>query len=513
VSILDHLPTLERALIAAKFPAMTEWFRQTLTDFYGTSRKQLVLRVGRRGGKSSTLCRVAVLEALYGQHVIPPGDVGVVAIISVSRDEASQRLRTIRAVLDALKVKYRPTDSGGIELVHRPIAFKVYSASIAGVSGFTCVCAIADEVAKWRDADTGANPASEVLASLRPTLAGQQHARIFLSSSPLGSTDAHATAFDVGDTDFQLVAYAPTWVARPTLTEAETHNLEPDPRRWSREYLAVPQAGALGCFVPEEIERAFAPRPPIRSMGKQALVIDASSGRKDRFTFGIFGFEQTEPTILRFSAISGIEPAEARAIGALGIARKIALLGRQLGIATAHGDQRESFALAAAFGTFGVKFVEHVWTAQSKPEAVSDVRRWFREDRIHLPVHEAMRRELYNFEERITADGSFTFGARGSGHDDYVSLLITAAMVARVGTERADAARSFRRRADEFGDIIRRAESVTPTAIEALRQEDLIKARERRQKPEYERRVEYERERANERWTAHLARGDKDPTR
>ena len=67
----------------------------------------------------------------------------MVAFLSTTRDEASQRLRTIRAILDALGVKYRPVD-GGVELADRPIVFKVYTASIAGVSGFTCICAVCD---------------------------------------------------------------------------------------------------------------------------------------------------------------------------------------------------------------------------------------------------------------------------------------------------------------------------------------------------------------------------------
>jgi hypothetical protein len=443
---------LDAALVAKGFPATSAWWREQVRRYFETDRRQLVLRVGRRGGKSSTLCRVAIVEGLYGGHVIPPGDVGVVAFISVSRDEAAQRLRTIKAILDAIGVKYRPID-GGVELAHRAIALKTFAATLAGVSGFTCICAICDEVAKWADAETGANPATEVLASLRPTLAGQTNARIFLSSSPLGSTDAHATAFDQGDTDFQLVAYAPTWIARPSLTEAETHTLEPDARRWNREYAAIPQLGALGCFDAEEVARAFRERPRLAAMGVLALVIDASSGRKDRFTFGCFGFEQTNPTVLRFTAISGIEPTEARSIGAAGIAQKIAVLGRHLGISTVHGDQRESFALSSSFAAVGMCFVEHTWTSASKPEAVEDVRRWFREDRIHLPKHETMRRELLNFEEKINASGAFTFGARGSGHDDYVSLLITAAMVAREGTIAQRRQASFNRRADDFDQV------------------------------------------------------------
>ena len=182
--VLIRLDALDAALAARGFPRMSPWWRATLERFYATDRRQLVVRVGRRGGKSSTLSRIAVLEALYGDHRVPPGDVGVVAFVSVSRDEASQRLRTIRAILDALGVEYRPTD-GGVELINRRISFKVFAASMSGVVGFTCIAAFADEVARWRDADTGANPAREVLSSLRPTMATQPNARIFLSSSPL----------------------------------------------------------------------------------------------------------------------------------------------------------------------------------------------------------------------------------------------------------------------------------------------------------------------------------------
>lgn len=161
--------------------------------------------------------------------MLPPGDRGVVPIVSTSRDEAAQRLRLVRAILGALQVAFRE-DSDAIELLDsrgRPVAFKVYTASIAGVSGFTSVGALCDEAAKWRDAATGANPAREVLATLRPTLAGQPSARLFLISSPLGLQDAHATAFDLGDTDFQLTEHSTTWEANPTITEAETHALEP----------------------------------------------------------------------------------------------------------------------------------------------------------------------------------------------------------------------------------------------------------------------------------------------
>jgi hypothetical protein len=241
---LTRLFALDDALAPHGFPRLSPWWRATLTEFYESRRRQLVLRCGRRGGKSSSLVRVAVCEAIYGEHVITPGDVGIVGIVSVSRDEAAQRLRLAKAILDVLGVRHKPIE-GGIELEHRPIAFKVYAATVAGVVGGTWVSGICDEVARWKDADTGANPATLVLASLRPTMATQPNAKLFLSSSPLGTEDAHADAFKVGDTAWQQVALAPTWIANPTISEDDTHALERDDEVWRREYAAQPIAGSV----------------------------------------------------------------------------------------------------------------------------------------------------------------------------------------------------------------------------------------------------------------------------
>ena len=174
--IAGKLRELDSTLAAKRFPRISPWWMSTLERFYSARQRVLVLRVGRRGGKSSTLCRVAVCEALWGGHDVPAGDIGIVAIISVKREEAEKRLLTVKALLDAIGVSYEPFPSG-IRLKGRDIAFQVFTASIAGVSGFTCICAICDEVSKWRDTDTGANPATEVLRSLRPTLSTMPHAR------------------------------------------------------------------------------------------------------------------------------------------------------------------------------------------------------------------------------------------------------------------------------------------------------------------------------------------------
>jgi hypothetical protein len=187
----------------------------------------------------------------------------------------------------------------------------------------------------------------------------------------------------------------------------------------------------LGAFDPDDIERAFAPRA-LRDAaeGSRILVTDVSSGRKDSWTWGFCQWLTPEaaPPILRFEGVDGLHGAFWKSENGADVVARLAALAKGRGTYSVHGDQREEFMVRGEFAKQGMGFFPHPWTATSKPAAVETVRRWFREGTLWLPPHERLRRELHAFEERITPAGAFTFGARGSGHDDYVALLITAAM-------------------------------------------------------------------------------------
>lgn len=431
MSLYESFVGLDQALVAAGFPPTSAWWLATLERFLGSSRRQLVLRVGRRGGKSSTLCRLAVVLALAGDHQIPPGDVGVVAFISTTRDEAGQRLRTIEAILRALRVPFRRSGDA-IELTDRPVTFKVFVASIAGVVGFTAIAAICDEVARWRDSDSGANPAGEVLASLRPTMATQRQAPLILSSSPLGPNDAHAKAYDEGETRRQMVAYAPSWVANPTLTEAETREDEPDARIWTREYLAVPQASKLAAFDVAAIDRSMLDRKPDET-GEPILVLDPSSGRRDAWVGAVVRSARDERgPFVWIEHIDAIEGSFWTQTTGDQVVERFVTLCRDRGITSVHADQREQLMLQAAFERAGLTYHVHTWTQASKVTAVETVRRWFRDRTIAITAHPKMRAELVAFEERVTASGSLSFDGRRSS-DDYVAVLVTGAMADAAG--------------------------------------------------------------------------------
>jgi hypothetical protein len=458
--ILTKIAPLEKKLTKAGFPAMSPWWIETFTQFFNSSCRQWVGRVGRRGGKSSSLCRIASLIALEGDWKVPPGDTAVIAFISANRDEAAQRLRTISAILDALSVPYtRKKDDIELHVQGRPVVFRTFAASVAGVSGFTAVAVFCDEVSKWRDNDSGSNPAGEVLASVRPTLATQPTGRIFLSSSPFGTLDAHAEAFDLGDSAFQQVAWAPTWVANPTVSEEQTHGFESDVRVHSREYGALAQGSVLSAFDPDAIERAFAPRAAGFTKAKRVMIIDPSSGRKDTWSYAIVGwnlddagrymrhgdgtprmapwgtpFENPDwkPTApyLSFDLVDGQEGAFWQHVSGDEIVDKLAALAKRHGVTHCHGDQREALLLESGFRKRGVTYHSHDWTSASKPVAVETVRRWLADGRIALPSHEKLRKELLAFSEKVTPSGQLSFSGK---KDDYVALLVTAAIVEAKG--------------------------------------------------------------------------------
>ncbi|MBK8994633.1 MAG: hypothetical protein IPM35_02630 [Myxococcales bacterium] len=429
MSTFAHYASLDAALVRAGFPPTSPWWLDQLERFYAhpTSRR-FVGRVGRGGAKSTVAVRFALCELLFGDWHIPPGERHWAVFVSVRQDEAAARLRQAEAMCRALRVRASLTGDE-LRLEDRPLGMRALSATVASVSGPRAVCKVGDELAKWRNADGSANPAGEVTASLRAMSVTHPEAREFLISSPLGQDDFHAALMAAGDSPDQVTAEAPTWVANPSVSEQQTRELEPDERIWRREYAAIPQAAQSAAFDPDAIERAFEP-VELTETWQPVLVIDASSGRKDAWTWAAVRWaRQDDRRFLRFELVDGIEGRFwSQVSGADIVERLVTQVCRPRGIRTVHADQRESLMLRSAFADHGIAFREHAWTASSKPAAVELVRRWLAEETLVLPEHDKLRRELLAFEERITPSGSFTFGARGSGHDDYVALLITAAM-------------------------------------------------------------------------------------
>lgn len=321
-------------------PPMSAWWRWAVERFWQSAKDIFKGRVGRRGGKSSTLVRVAVTEALFRKRDLPPGEVGVWPYLSHSKNEAAQRLNQIEGTLRALGFsgdgkrdalehhqwcRYTKDSVERIQILDtqgHTIEFWVVAATVAAASGFTAIGGSCDEVAKWRDEKSNKNPATEILRAVKPTIGTQPGAHIYIFSSPWGEDDAHSNAIAEGDTDLEHCAVLgaafapedaaarrklaaldrdgpailemiadvhadsrdiPSWVASPAMPIERGRLLEPDLYVWLREYGGRPMSRAgTRYFDGAVLDRAAKLRPPTPPPGAKVetcAAIDTGSTR------------------------------------------------------------------------------------------------------------------------------------------------------------------------------------------------------------------------------------------
>ena len=420
---LRRFDGLDRALQAKGFPATSPWWRDRLGQFYQSGKRRLTTRVGRRGGKSSTYCRVAVVEALYGAHKVPPGDVGVVAIISARRPDALERLRTIKAILDAIGVPYAEKGDS-VELRGRPVVFTVFTASIAGVSGFTGIFVLCDECAKWRDSDTGANPAAVVISSVAPTLATQPNAKMFLSSSPMGLLDAHADAFALGDTPQQMVAHATSWEANPTLSEASTRADEPDDVVWAREYAAIPQAEGetshLTAALLARNTRVGGNLEPDDRHTYVATIDPATRGNAWTLAIGCLTDGRKRQIVLTREWLG----TRAQPLQPGVVFKAIADVLRPYRLRVVHSDQFSEDTMRELARQADLSLIVTPWTAGLKADCYDALKTLAQESNLDLPNDATVTTDLLGIRQKITRNGMvFDLAKQGARHSDYAPCI------------------------------------------------------------------------------------------
>ena len=393
---LQSLLSIDARLVAAGQHPLTPWWHEQMARFYThETARVFVGQVGRGGAKSNTAAKVGLNETLFGDWQIPPGERHYWAYVSRTKDEAAQRLMLLQSFLRTLGI---PFDAAGDEIALRdmPRGFRVFACQIGAVSGFRCYGYSSDELCKWQAGSDYSNPAEEVCASLNAMCVTHPGARKLLISSPFGMVDYHFQRFELGDTQDQIVANAPSWIANPGgVTEEDTRKAEPNQRIWNREYGAIPSAGIAATFDTDAVLRAFTPRATPTSRHRRVMVLDPSSGKKDAFSWGIVGWNKdTDGAYVALDLIDGLGGSFWQQVSGDQIVAKIIAICNEYKIRDVHADQRESMMLQSAFARGGLRYHVHDWTSASKPAAVEALRRWFAEGTISLPDHEKLKREL-----------------------------------------------------------------------------------------------------------------------
>jgi hypothetical protein len=415
---------LDEPLIAKKHRKLAQSWKAILHDWLcKTSALTLTIRKGRRVGASTIIAPrliTAWIKVVGPRLELPPGETVVVGLVSVRRGEAANRIAQISAVLTACEMKHEVTGEE-IRLVGAPLKICVLTRNWRSAVGDNLGLLWCDEVSRWESEDSSANPASEVISSLKPTLAtlqAQGFALMVLSSSPWSEDDYHATQYARGDTADQHVAFLPTWVGNPTLSESMTHILEPDERVWNREYAAIPGNVLSQALDSEDVNAAFGMVVPAGDL-RRWCCIDASSLRGDAFAWMI-GHEARGGLVV--DKIGGWSDSNLRDLSLDNVVNEIALECRARSITRVWGDQREEAGLEVLFRQQRLSFESFAWTNPSKHDAFTMLRRLLRDRRVQLVEHATLQTQMRTCKARLLPGGATSYETNGL---DYLSALIT----------------------------------------------------------------------------------------
>lgn len=431
---------IDERLGARGVPRASAFWKKEIRRFIRSGRFRWVVRKGRRAGGSTEMTKLAIAVSLYGDWDLPPGEVGMIAWLSVERREASTRLRTFPTYLGLLgetfvargdEVEHKSISPSGRE---RTCIFRVVTASVTAVVGHTVVFAIMDELSRWRDEATNANPASEVYNSLAPAMATIPSGRIVLLSSPWSETDFHATLFDQGETEEQCVSFCESWVGNPTLTPEGTRKLAASEIVWLREYAAKPSASTTSLIGKDELEflvRKGATRLPPIPGARHIIGLDVGL-RNDRTGIVVARKElRTNPDgtvkdVLVVCAVEHLVPGFLKRISIEEVVAAVAKLARIYpGVVLA--DMHYFDSVEPALRAMGIEVVEVKMSPAAISDRVAALQAKLSAHAVELVDHPELRKEILQAVVVHAQGGRITCkapeGRRGL-HDDLLAALL-----------------------------------------------------------------------------------------
>jgi hypothetical protein len=253
---------------------------------------------GRRAGKSFVGALIGVyLSAFreYGRY-LSPGEVCTVMIIAADKKQARTIMRYARALCEEVPLLSRMVEHVGMESItlNNRVVLEIHAASWRSTRGYTLGAILADEVCFWRTDDGSANPDTEILNALRPSMATIPNSLLLCLSSPYARRGALWEAYEQHfgvDGDPTLVFQADTLTLNPSVPqEVVDAAYRDDPVAAASEYGGLFRSDIQTFLQPEWISNAVA--EGIHEIGPVPGKVyvgftDPSGGSSDAFTLAI----------------------------------------------------------------------------------------------------------------------------------------------------------------------------------------------------------------------------------
>jgi hypothetical protein len=304
-------------------------------------------------------------------------------------------------------------------MVRPRLTIEVRPATFRGTRGFTTVAVVADEIAFWRS-DESANPDSEILKALRPSLATTGGPLIAISSPHAQRGElynVYKRHFGPDGDPLILIAKAPSLVMNPSLPQRVVDKAYADDPASAAAEFGAEFRSDLEVFVSREaIEscktRNVTVRAPLRGAPYHAFV-DPSGGSSDSMTLAI---AHSEGERLVLDCV-----AERKApFSPDSVVQEFAALLRSYGVKTVTGDRYAGEWPRERFHVHGITYRP---AEMNRSELYLAFLPLVNSGRVDLLDNERMLTQFIGLERRTARSGKDSVDHAPGGHDDIANAV------------------------------------------------------------------------------------------
>jgi hypothetical protein len=401
----------------------------------GERVEELWCCIGRRGGKTRAL---SVLMAYVAgccdwSDVLAPGEVGVIGAFAATQRQAEIMLSYVAAIFSdpARPLLHNLKRGETQELVDlwNDTRIEVRPASYRTSRGISAIAVICDEIGFWSSGENAANPDSEILAALRPSLATTGGPLVAISSPHARKGELWLTYRDhygaEGDPKI-LVANAPSRIMNPTLAQSVVDRaMARDPAAARAEYGAEFRTDVETFVALDKVDAAVVPGLEARPANWLAYTyfgfLDAAGGSgTDSITMAIAHAEGENVILDRVEEIRPpFSPEEA--------AEQFSAVFQSYRVTTVTADKWGAEWVASPFRRHGIEVDA---TAEAKSAIYLKLIPLLNSGRVALLDNARLRSQLVALERKSGPSGRDIIDHPRGGHDDVVNAAAGALTLA-----------------------------------------------------------------------------------
>lgn len=418
--------------------------------------------VGRRGGKSKAMAALTVYIAGLCDHrdVLTAGEKGIVLCISPDQRQSKITLDYACGILESCPmlsqlIAGRTADT--LELTNG-IVIEVRSANFRRLRGPTCVAVVCDEAAFWHS-DEVANPDTEILNAVRPSLATTRGPLIVISSPYARRGEVWTTYkrdYGSAGNPLILVCQGASITFNNTLPQSVVDAAYArDPARAVAEFGGQFRTDIESLVTIEAvqacIEAGTRERPPSRH-NLYCAFVDPSGGSADAFTLAIAHAEgKREAKTAILDCVREVRPP----FSPEAIVQEFCELLKKYRITKVAGDRYAGEWPREQFRKYGVLYEP---AGRTKSELFLDLLPLINSRMVDLLDNDKLLSQFVGLERRTSRGGKDSIDHAPGGHDD-VANAVAGALVVTMAKKSADMRGEFRSERD-FPKVTRGYEDI-----------------------------------------------------